>query len=371
MLDWPRASWSGALVGALLSGGCGDESVGPFDTVYVDFSFVNQDRSLCVGAGAHLDRYIERVFEFFDRAVPEDLRLPVRVLDYAGSVAACSEISNACYDPVDRRVYIEKLDSQPRRVSAVLRHELTHAVIDKVWGSSVPFFAEGLAEMFSSTPYRGLGSRPPTAVPVAEMLDKPANELDYDAAALFTRFLIDTRGRERFGRLFRGARGRSRAGIESLAEDIYGETFAALEAEFLDGSPRCLVDLDLCDARAAVRVGERYEEVIPVSCQDPEVYGSEGEGFEGEERRLGFQRTLEIVERGTYRVDVSKETIPYVTQPVTDDLHRLVRCGGCDGQREYRYIADAEVTLEAGLYTFELDSPFDAIVTLVVERVDG
>jgi hypothetical protein len=371
MLDWPRASRCGALVCAILTGGCGDENSGPSDTSYVDFSFVNQDRSLCVGTGPHLDRYIERLFEFFDRAVPEDLRLPVHVLDLVDALMACGGELTACYERVKNEVIIEKIDSPAGRVSAVLRHELTHAVIDKVWGPSVPFFAEGLAEMFSSTPYRGLGSRPPTAVPVAEMLDKPANELDYDAAALFTRFLIDTRGRERFGRLFRGARGRSRAGIESLAEDIYGETFAALEAEFLDGSPRCLVDLDLCDARAAVRVGERYEEVIPVSCQDPEVYGSEGEGFEGEERRLGFQRTLEIVERGTYRVDVSKETIPYVTQPVSDDLHRLVRCGGCDEQREYRYIADAEVTLEAGLYTFELDSPFDAIATLVVERVDG
>jgi hypothetical protein len=197
--------------------------------------------------------------------------------------------------------------------------------------------------------------------PVGAMLDRPALEVDYTLAAYFTRFLVDTRGLDRFGRLFRSAGGRTRAEIEALFEAVYGETFAAIEAEFLADGPRCQYQFDVCDPVGAVRVDPGLRMALPLSCEDPDVYGSRI----GEDVRVATQRALAIPDTGVYRVRVDTAAWSRTGNNLVDSL-RLVRCGACDQQVVYDLglTNNLELELPAGLYTFEVDLPYEAVVTL-------
>jgi hypothetical protein len=313
--------------------------------------FLDPNQTPCAGTPEHVERFIERAFSFFDLAPPERFEVPVIV---GGAAQGCAE-SGACYSPSAKAVYLTWLDSiATTRASAVLRHEVAHAVIDAVWGQSTPFFEEGLAEGFSET--RGSTFQP---VPVGDMLDAPPLLVDYTLAAYFVRFLIDTRGRDRFERMFRSAVGRSRAEIEALFAAVYGETFAAIEAEFLAGGPRCQFQLDVCDPERAVEVRPGLRMALPLSCEDPDVHGSRV----GDELRVGTQRPLAIVDDGVYRVHL--DTTAYSGASQTAHI-RLIRCGACDEQvvHDLGLFRSAELELESGLYTFDVDLPYQAVVSL-------
>lgn len=329
--------------GLLLSSACVGSACGAETEQiegYADFHFENDAAILCEGTRAHLQTYIERSFEFFETPIPRGFHVPIYVVDDAPCPSA------ACYVSSENRVYIEDLVGVGFRVAATLRHEVTHAVIDRVWGESAPFFEEGLAESLTWH-LSGSWAKPPPLVPVGDLLDVTAFDLDYTAAARFIRFLIDTRGLEAFKELFQGAGGRSKEEIMDLVGEVYGESFAALEAEFLSGPPRCTFQVDICDLEVAEPVGAAWSHSFAASCDDPEFYGSVGP----DSTQIATQRTLEIEVAGTYHL-------------VSDAHLFLARCGGCDVQRvrEYRYGVDADIELAAGFYTLELVAEGDGVL---------
>ncbi|MCY0988630.1 hypothetical protein OV203_15965 [Nannocystis sp. ILAH1] len=328
----------------------------PTSQQYIEFSFENEARSLCAGSEAHLNHYFERAFEFFDIDAPDDFSVPVRVTD---------EIPcpwRACYQPDKKAVYISDLDMLGDRTGAVLRHELTHAIIDRFWGQGAPFLEEGLAESLSQTLER---ATPPALAPVGDMLDRIPAEVDYTAAAYFVRFLIDTRGLERFKQLFQQSLGRSRAEIDALIASIYGESFQALEAEYLSGPARCQYRLDVCEPESATAVKDRFLLTRAASCDDPDFYGSAGDG----DLDIAAQQTIEIATGGTYRLQIAYDVPPLSTEYPRSQVV-LTRCGDCEEQsiRSFRR-ADEELQLEAGIYALEMVMPFDTVVTIDLQRV--
>lgn len=323
---------------------------------YIEFSFENEARSLCAGSEPHLNHYFERVFEFFGIDVPDDFSVPVRVTD---------EIPcpwRACYQPDKKAVYISDLDMLGDRTGAVLRHELTHAIIDRFWGQGAPFLEEALAESLSQTLDRAMS---PALVPVGDMLGRVPAEVDYTAAAYFVRFLIDTRGLERFEQLFRGSLGRSRAELEALMASVYGESFQALEAEYLSGPERCQYQLDVCEPESAIAVADRFHLTRAASCDDPDFYGSASD----DDLDIAAQQTIEIEAGGTYRLRIVYDAPPLSTEYPRSRVV-LTRCGDCDEQsiRTFRQ-ADEELQLEAGIYALEMVMPFDTVVTIDLQRV--
>lgn len=122
---------------------------------HVDYFLADPPVPLCTGTVAHVDRHVERVFEFLEAPLPPDLRIPIRLGDDSG----CQN-SGACYGPEDETVYIRGGFS-----AETVRHELVHASADRVWGLSTPFFNEGLATALSSVP-----EAPSAPSPVREML---------------------------------------------------------------------------------------------------------------------------------------------------------------------------------------------------------
>ncbi|MFZ6182500.1 hypothetical protein [Nannocystis pusilla] len=328
----------------------------PTSQRYIEFSFENEARSLCAGSEDHLNHYFERAFEFFGIDAPDDFSVPVRVTNEV----PCPW--RACYQPDKKAVYISDLDKLGDRTSAVLRHELTHAIIDRFWGQGAPFLEEGLAESLSQTLDR---ATPPPLAPVGDMLGRIPAEVDYTAAAYFVRFLVDTRGLERFKQVFQRSLGRSRAEIEALMASIYGESFQALEAEYLSGPARCQYQLDVCEPESATAVGDRFHLTRAASCDDPEFYGSAG----ADDLDIATQQTIELESGGTYRLQIAYDVPPLSTEYPRSQVV-MTRCGDCEEQsiRTFRQ-ADEELQLEAGVYALEMVMPFDTVVTIDLQRV--
>lgn len=314
---------------------------------HVEFVFENESRQLCAGSVAHLNSYVERVFEFFEEPVPEAFVVPV----YVVNDSTCRH--GACYRPGDKEVFTESLDDLGARTSGVLRHELSHAVIDVVWGRSVPFFGEGLAEALSPTSDWSLVAM--EVAPVGDMLDSGTDSLDYIAAARFVRFLIDTRGLARFERMFQAASERTQGAIRATFMEIYGEDFDAVEAEFLSGAPRCMFQVDICDVEHAESVGPAWSLAFAASCDDPDFYGSIG----SDDESIATQRTIFVESAGAYHLSASSPVL-------------LARCGDCEVQSIPTLVYERDIELQEGHYTLEFTMTKDTVVTLELlsETVD-
>ncbi|MCY1057382.1 hypothetical protein [Nannocystis sp. SCPEA4] len=331
---------------------------------YVDFTTANDTRRLCSGSMPHLEHYIDRAFDFFGTETPEDLHIPLLVGD---PESPCTELffSTSCYVAAEETIYLADLDLQGRRTHGIIRHELTHAVIDRMWGQSAPFFNEGLAESLSRTLVHSWSASEPLE-PVGDMLGSVPAEVEYTAAAYFTRFLIDTRGLAPFKKLFQAARGRSREEIEALMAEIYGESFAALEAEYLSGPARCQYQLDVCEPGSAESVGAGFHLTRAASCDDPDFYGSIG----SDDLDIATQQTLAVAVSGTYRLRVDYD-VPLLSADYPRSQVRLTRCGECDEQSvQMFHRTDEELELEAGLYALEIVMPFDTVVSIDLELLD-
>lgn len=314
---------------------------------HFDITFEREARRACTGTAEHLDDYIERAFEFFEAEAPQGAWVPISVVEQP----PCTR--SACYRYDEHRIYIKNLDELASRPGAVLRHELSHAVVSEVWGQSASFFDEGLAESLSPTSHwgRALGED----VAVSPYLDAESGDIDYALAARFTRFLIDSRGRERFKRLFQGARDLTGAEIQRLAEEVYGEPFAAIEADFLSGPTRCTFLLDPCDPTRAEPVDQSWSTVFAADCADPDFYGSSSD----EDVMMGTRRNLELTVGGRYRIRGNSRMT-------------LVGCGDCEAQRvfDFPFGADAELDLAAGSYALEFQGHHSSVVEVELTRVE-
>lgn len=326
------------VIGAVLSA-CADGPDAPdAPGGHIEFTFENDTRQLCAGSESHLNHYVERAFGFFAEPVPGDFLVPVRVVD----AAPCAG-KHGCYH--GQTVYVDSLDLG-ERVASGLRHELSHAVIGRVWGNSVPFFAEGLAESLSRS--FSWSSVSAEVAPVGDVLDIEAKDLDYTVAARFVRFLIDTRGLARFKQLFQAASIRTQDAIRANFVDVYGEDFEALEAEYLSGAPRCTFQVDICDEARAERVRSGWSLSFAASCDDPDFYGSIGDADEA----IATQRTIFVESAGSYHLSTSSPVL-------------LARCGGCEEQGLPNLVyREADLELAVGLYTLEFTLTEDAVVTL-------
>jgi hypothetical protein len=328
------------LAVSIVDGACSTDFEAELYGEYVTFD-IDEVRQPCAGTLPHLDRYVERAFEFLDASPPPPgWNVPVRVF---ASNDCLDTGGHACYLPSEGEIHVGDLDDGAR-ASAVLRHELAHAVIHQVWGRSLPFFEEGLANSLSET--RELEFVSSVNVPINDMMDREAREVDYTAAARFTRFLIDSRGLDRFRRLFTRVDGSSLDDVVVAFAEVYGEGFQELEDEYLSGAPRCVYQLDICDDAAIEAVDEVWMATFAASCDDPDFYGSTS----AESAIMASQRTIELEKGGRYRFIASSSVI-------------LRRCGDCSEQLVHRFSsADVELDLPSGMYTIEISPTADNVV---------
>jgi len=323
---------------------------------FVDFTTEDPSKSLCVGTPARLDRHVEQVHKFIEEPIPNGLRVPLRVV-----VDESTCPSNACYSHANRTIYAEELDLEGYFPDSTVEHELTHALIHRAWGASVPSLEEGVAEALTSHEWQS----PQPAAPVRSMLDQTAAEFDYVELGRFVRFLIDSDGIAQFKRLYQTTQTRSREAIEANFKAVYGEDFETIEMRYLSGPPRCRYQLDACDDSTAESVGTAWSETFAASCFDSDAYGSRSDDFE----RFAMQRSLRIEVEGLYRLRTSVPVLLAASGVRFSPDVLLVRCGDCDEQKVRPVVGEGVFTLVPGLYTILLDQIGDSIVTLELELI--
>ncbi|WAS95393.1 hypothetical protein [Nannocystis punicea] len=288
-----------------------------------------ETEQLCAGSVQSLDRFIERAFAFLGEPVPDDFVALVEV----GDISVCSPAAHACYLADPNTSYLESLADFDLPL-ATLRHELVHAITWEAWGPSVSFFAEGIAAALEGPV---LVSAP---IPVGDQLTLTTGTLDYGAAALFTRFLIDTRGLDAFRRMYQGARSWSEDDIRALFLEVYGESLAELEAEYLASPLGCTYAVDLCEAEGAERVADVWSHSFVVSCDDPGYVGVRDPSPQVLFTGMWTSMPLRVERAGRYRLRSSGKV-------------ELWGCGACvsppDGLPSLD--TDVELDLDAGLYT--------------------
>ncbi len=318
---------------------------------HIELIFDDSEQSACAGTPAYLDRYAERIFEFFGAPLPADFQVAVRI---GAAAAPCSN----CYRPAEKTLYIGSLGSSGINPLSTIQHELAHAFVDRLWGRSIPFFNEGLAEAFAGIDLSG------PALPVGPMLDQPPLGVDYGAASRFIRFLIDTRGLDNFKRLFQGVKIASMDEIRAKFAEIYGESFDAIEVEYLSKSERCRYQFDSCDPLEVEQVATYWSLSLAASCLDGDFYG----GADGEGGQMAAQRTLEVEFTGPYRLRTSR------TSFVDSDGHPkpsrviLTRCGDCDDQYVRELYDEEELQLTAGgIYTISFVPAGESVISLDIE----
>jgi len=287
-----------------------------------------ESEQLCAGSLQNLDRFIEHAFAFLGEPIPDDFDVPVAV----GDNSICPPTARGCYVRESQRVYLDTL-AQPDLALSTLRHEFVHAITWAAWGPSISFFAEGIATALMGPV---LVSAP---IPVGDQLTLTTGTLDYRAAALFTRFLIDTRGLDAFRRMYQGAQSWSEDDIRALFLDVYGESFADLEAEYLASPPGCTYAIDLCDADRAESVADVWSHRFVVSCDDPSYVGASDPSQTFMTQMWTFI-PLQLERAGRYRLRSTNRV-------------ELWGCGACVNPPSGPPAigTDIELDLDAGLYT--------------------
>jgi hypothetical protein len=147
---------------------CGDSSsepapiwVGEHIEIYSEI----ETQTLCAGSLLHLDRYVERIVEFLHEELPRDFRVSVWIVEDS----PCAPKFPACYSREDRAVYMDSFGNHADNIFGTIRHEITHAIVHQLWGPTLAFFSEGIAESMANSDEPTGVPRP--AMPLGELLD--------------------------------------------------------------------------------------------------------------------------------------------------------------------------------------------------------
>ncbi len=328
---------------------------GVYTSVYAE----STSQTPCVGSLPHVDRFIEQVSGLLNEPLPEDLLIEVHIDDQLQCDPTLGEVG-ACYSLDKRTVYMDSWETPPGDVMGVMRHEVAHAVADRLWGWSIPFFNEGLAEVVARSDQ--LHISPNVVVPVGDMLDGDIGDIDYRAAARFSRFLIDGYGIARYKQMYQVTQRRTVDEISANFLKVYGKAFSELEAEYLSGIPRCTYQFDVCDLSAAVSVGAIWSSSFVASCEDPDFYGAAGSALDGSSSAMSTSVTLDVEQAGTYYL---RSQAPVV----------FARCGPCEVQfAQSFWSGEAELALDIGIYTVQmsLNGGTQAVFSLeLAQAADG
>ncbi len=309
---------------------------------YFGFTLVRPEIELCEGTVDHLNTFVEQTFEFLGAPIPPRFYVPIIV----GDEAICSG-GSACYSPSSKSIYLKGISHLGLRSLSILRHELIHAIAHQLWGSSIPFFSEGLADAFGRIDLTGSFNDDT----IAESLDKPANELNYYLAATFTRFLLDTYGVDAYRQIYQRSNGRNNAEIRKILEDVTGLSFLDLLADFM-AEPTCQYQLDVCDAALATPVTSGISWTRAARCADPASYG--GTTYSGF-TLFGQHEVVEIQTAGRYRVFI-EFSAPLVGMDYLFSGGMLHRCGDCSEQQSWHWsmLTNSRILdLEPGIYVLE------------------
>jgi hypothetical protein len=258
----------GALV-LMASSGCGEDLPVVARGRYVEIA-TDRDDPVCAGTVAHLDRFIEGVFDVLGETPPD--RIFVR-----------SEWPRDAVSPFARLEGDRVLLRSPFLVD---EHELVHAVHLQAWPRSARFLHEGLAVLIQS-------HRPYQAVDMSHFSRSGLDELlgaetlapgRYAAAWFIVSQIVHDHGFEGLRELWhRIPAGASTQQVRDAYLEIHGRPIGELIEPWLDDGPngptpggRMLCSYTVCAGERHGWVEDRWVGSAPVGCEDdPNAVGSD------------------------------------------------------------------------------------------------
>ena len=148
-------------------------------------------------------------------------------------------------------------------------HELVHAHLARL-GSPRVWLEEGMATMLED---ERSGAPHSLFTPSVMMRIDDALELDYDAASAFTTYLRDRYGMPSLLDYYEASADTDAAMSLAIFEEVLGDTFADVEADYLDGGlPDTSGSLE-CDGPDVAWGSERWEHTFRLACEEPGSIG--------------------------------------------------------------------------------------------------
>ncbi|PRQ06856.1 hypothetical protein [Enhygromyxa salina] len=186
-----------------------------------------------------------------------------------------------------------------------LEHELAHAPIPYL----APFFAEGLADVYSGVQLTRFGFTAP-----ADNLAISAVEVDQRTARHFVRWLRETWGTAKLGELVRLGKH-----ADKRFADVYGLSFAEAEAMYFAEAPYGYPSLNTCDGTPLDFMDDLggWRTDIDIDCdtgKDVHTYGTS----------LMVERTFVIPAAGYYSVSSNADGI-LLSRCATGPLEEAIR----------------------------------------------
>lgn len=312
------------------------------------------DAPLCRADLDHLDAQVA----FIETHLGVHRKTPIDIYLLDFDDLPCSPDAFGCYRPDDDAIYgaWETID-----------HELVHAVSREIEYPSL-FWSEGAAEVLSGTLSRK--DLRVTLTPAAFDVDALTT---YLTPAHFSRFLVETRGWERYARIVRGE------GFERA----YGSTATELTAAYERDAPYAYPALLPCayPEMAQVDDGVWHESIAIESCDEPGVTQFEYVTASGTNSPAVIRRI--DLEAGTYAFDLdgtgsSLVLLGCTTTPLAERPPSIPSSGDLFNEIDFGQgtlfpsIGAQLLELTAGAYRISVVAPTDAPFTgeLTVTRMD-
>lgn len=269
-----------AVLIVLLVGACSDED--GLELPPLEF----ESRRARIGVGVWTDHplyaadleHLDSRIEYVEARLGVRRDSPVTIYLLEWDDMPCGQEALACYFGEEDEIFTtwQSVD-----------HEIVHAVTREIEFPS-QFWSEGAAELLS-----GNGTRKDTRTVLQPDDIEAESLLTYMTAGHFSRYLVETRGWERFGRVIRG----------ELVEAVYGEPIDALTEAYEAEAPFAYPPLEPCPYPPLPQIDDGvWGEDVEVSQESPEatqfewISGSSAPG-------PAVIRSLEL-EAGTYAVEV-------------------------------------------------------------------
>ena len=153
----------------------------------------------------------------------------------------------------------------------VFSHELVHAHLSRL-GSPRVWLEEGMATMLEDD---SSFAPDPQATPSAMMQIDDALALNYAAAGAFTTYLRERYGMALLLEYYESSASAGATASLAIFEDVLGDSFADVEADYLDGGmPATHTSLD-CDGPDVAWSGDTWEHTFRLACEEPTAIGPE------------------------------------------------------------------------------------------------
>ena len=261
-----------------------------YDTqhLHIETSF---QEPLCAGDLTEFEDFVDHVEEALGVELETPLNIFLREDPFISDWQGCGRVQAGqlgCYRHSTHTVYTD---------FSVSHHELTHAITASL-GRTSPFLGEGIATAMGA----GIVLFNIRGIEPASSLRLSTSELTYTDAAHFTRWLLETRGAAKWRELY--AKGVvARGGRERDFEDVYGITFAELQAEYLKDAPWIYEPSYRFEVPSLQpqEEGFGWYEEIEFDCSRDDTFGRSDS--------ISVRRTLKIPAAGIYDFWTSADTV--------------------------------------------------------------